>query len=100
MLKVDEIIEILDKYTYLSLSDNDGSCPCGYLEISGIQIETHCWRTGSCCKYSGLHITNKNEEYYKADLKLVAETIIKQLKDIYSYTEWRIKFTPIGDVIK
>ena len=37
--------------------EHDGSCPCATIYGEGFHIEVHCWRCGSCCEYSGVHVT-------------------------------------------
>ena len=34
----------------------EGCCPCCEIIGEGFKLESHCWRTCSICKYSGIHI--------------------------------------------
>ena len=91
------VVEIVKEIGIFSLLNYDGSCPCGNCQIQGINIETHCWRVGSCCKYSGVHvwIEDDDDPADTAELKAIAKEVKKQMKNIWFNTDWAIKLEPM-----
>ena len=88
---IDFIYDLIKEKGILSLSDCQGSCPCGKLYIRGINIEFHCWRS-SCdkdCRYSGLHIRQHYDfNYSRADLEKLGNLCLESIKDVWFNTDW------------
>ncbi len=54
----------------------EAGCPCGEYEDENVRIDTHCWRVGNCCAYSGVHyIIKKNKRSAMKKVKEIAEHI-------------------------
>ena len=92
--KIDKIYKFIEENNILSLSDCDGSCPCGTFQTRGIIFSFHCWRTriNDCdCEYSGLHINQPcNFNYKKSDLLKLGELCLSQLKKVWENTDWKL----------
>lgn len=48
----------------------EDGCPCGEARWKGFEFHTHCWRTGMCCAYSGVHIQKYPKGQFKKAKKL------------------------------
>lgn len=91
---IDKICKLIKKNNILSLSDCQGSCPCGTFQTRGIVFSFHCWRTriDNCnCKYSGLHISQHYDfNYKKNDLLKLGKLCLSQLREIWGTTDWKL----------
>lgn len=97
---IDFLYNLFKEKNFYLLSDCEGSCPCGRLELKGIFFHFHCWRTrhyyndnSSCqCRYSGLHISfdKNNYNYSQADLKKLGNLCLGQLKERWFNTDWSL----------
>lgn len=92
---IDFIYNLIKENNVVSLSDCQGSCPCGTFEIRGIRFKFHCWRTrDNCdCKYSGFHIKVINEDfsYSDADLKKLGKLCLESIKERWDNCDWELK---------
>lgn len=86
-------LEIIKKIGVFNLSNYDGRCCCLSFCICGINIHCHCHRCGNCCSHSGIHVWSSNEDN-KWNKQEIAEEIYKQIIEIWSNTEFEIKYEP------
>jgi hypothetical protein len=97
-----KISELIKKYGWSTFSNSDGCCACGNASFGGINIETHCHKSGGCGKhpYSCVHVwpdedfwlgsENKNKE----ELKKIANLIAREIRKGY-LTECAIGFKEV-----
>ena len=70
--------------------DYDGGCLCCRIDGVGFLVEVHCWRSGMCCEFSGIHVTGDIDDATKQKL---AEHI-RDNNGWTGQTDFAIKFTP------
>ena len=87
-------LEIIKKIGIFNLSDYQGSCCCLSCYICGINIHCHCHRCGNCCSYSGIHIWHNDKEINIWNLQEIAEEVHRQIIELWSNTEFEIKYEP------
>ena len=89
-----QLLDLLKQYSIYPLSDYQGSCPCMHLNMMGIEIDIHCWKSGCrdcCCEYSGIHISAKEDMMYSNDyLQNIGNEILNQIKERWSNTDWNL----------
>ncbi len=84
------IYNLIKEKNILSLSDCQGSCPCGRFYIRGINVDFHCWRNNcGICKFSGIHIKSHYDfNYSKEELNQIGQLCLEQIKEIWFNTDW------------
>jgi hypothetical protein len=86
------VLDLIKRESIFKLMRYEGGCPCGDCFIGGIHIETHCWRTSinDCnCPASGVHVWAE-DELSISYLKEIAKEVLRQMKEIWDYTDWGI----------
>lgn len=70
--------------------DYSGGCPCVTIVGVGFVLDAHCWRTGTCCPFSGVHVTGDISETTRTK---IARHFIQQ-NPWCDETDWEIRLTP------
>lgn len=83
-----KILRMVKDEGYIELSGYDGACLCAQFILYGVHVRTHCWKTCSRCRGSGVHVWIGDEspisnEPYKLPLKRIGNEVKRQLKKIY-----------------
>lgn len=59
--------------------DGMDTCPCGNVTWKEyFKFHVHCWKTGLCCKYSGVHIESYPKGHF-AKAKEVAQVLANKI---------------------
>lgn len=83
--------KLIEEYGALRLLGSDGSCPCAHGQIFGITIDTHCWRSGMCCQYSGVHIEQELDmDLTNKELREIGELFADYIREAY-HTDCAVK---------
>ena len=75
------------------MSENEG-CPCMDISWKEFKFHSHCWKTGLCCEYSGVHIESyPRGQFNKA--KEIAKILANQISRDWT-TEVKVNTKPYG----
>jgi len=79
--------DVLNDSEPLHLDPNfDGCCPCATIKGQSFVVKVHCWRTGPCCPYSGVHVTGRLDA--KTRLK-IADHVARH-SGWWDHTDWTL----------
>ena len=86
----DKFIKLIEEYGGITLLGSDHSCPCCNGEIFGIKIDIHCWRSGMCCPFSGVHIWRQEDtNVTNKELKEIGKLFADEVAELY-HTEVKV----------
>ena len=75
------------------MSEN-GGCPCMDITWKDFRFYSHCWKTGRCCSYSGVHIQSYPKgKFEKA--KQIAKILANKISEEWT-TEVEVNTKPYG----
>ena len=82
-----KISKLIEKYGYITLANDYGSCACGDFYVANIHIVSKCHRSGRCKKhdYACVHVwPDRESDVLKIELKKILELVAKEVGDSYS----------------
>lgn len=86
------VLDLIKEKSIYQLWNCEGGCPCGEFYIAGINIEFDCWRTAHRPDgKAGSLITIKADDDLEPPreyLEQIAKECLKQIRELWSNTDW------------